>query len=80
VQLQAVLILTQLNSAYYKMQLTSVKNFTTIENKYYSLKITAFLRMANYKSHFYEAKTKLDYGGSETPETKSVLFGSVFVY
>ena len=62
------------------MQLTSVKNFTTIENKYYSLKITAFLRMANYKSHFYEAKTKLDYSGSETPETTSVLFGSVFVY
>lgn len=78
-QLQTVLILTQLNSAYYKMHLTALKNLTNIENKYYSLKMTAFIRVANYKAHFYEARTKLDYSTSETPESNSILYQPVFV-
>jgi hypothetical protein len=79
VQLQTVLILTQLNSAYYKMHLSALKNLTTIENKYYSLKMAAFIRVANYKAHFYEARTKLDYSSCETPESSSVLYQPVLV-
>jgi hypothetical protein len=53
VQLQTLLMLTQLNSAYYQIHLSLIKTLSNIENKYHSVKMTSFLTLLMFKGHIY---------------------------
>ncbi len=46
-------MLTQLNSAYYEMQLTLHKTLAKLDHKYYALKAHSFSALALFRSHFY---------------------------
>lgn len=52
-------MLTQLNSAYFEMQLTLQKTLSKVETKYFAVKMRAFAVIRNCKAHRYEFEHKV---------------------
>ena len=57
--LQTVLLITQLNSSFFEMRLTTQRAFESITRKYLSIKLECFLQMKHHKAnHSYLATVR----------------------